>query len=133
MTKVAISKLTADEALAELAVLVEEGVEYEEEYNEKTPVKDLRRLVKEGREALAGDDEATAEGDEEDADEEGDDEAEEEEDEDDTVKGDSVQILDKNNRVLRTYSKRVHGKEFVSLAKEFLSKAGRDGFTMKKK
>lgn len=55
-----VSKLTKDEALKELEVLGEE-IDFEEEYNENTPVKDLRELVKQGRELLAEDDEDTSE------------------------------------------------------------------------
>lgn len=127
-----VAKLSKEDALAELEVLAEK-VEFDEEYSEKTSLKDLRRLVKEGRAALA---EA------EDEDEEslgGDDDSEEEDaDEDDDVdleesgpKGKGVHVYDKNGKHVRTYTAKEHGKEYRALAKQFIEKPGREGYSTK--
>lgn len=125
----AANKLTKKEALAELAVLAEK-VEFDEEYSEKTDLKKLQKLVKEGRKALA---EA------EDEDEEGlggDDESEEDDEdveleESEVPKGKGVQIFDKSGKHVRTYTVKKHGKEYRALAKEFLEKNESKGYTSK--
>lgn len=50
----AVGKMTAEECLAELKELAKE-VEFDTKFTKKTPLKELRALVQEGRDALAED------------------------------------------------------------------------------
>lgn len=124
----AANKLTKKEALAELKVLAE-SVEFDEEYSEKTDLKTLQKLVKEGRKALAeaedGDEEGL--GSEDDESEENDEDVELEEST--APKGKGVQIFDKDGKHVRTYTIKENGKEYRALAKEFLEKNEGKGYT----
>lgn len=124
----AANKLTKKEALAELAVLAEKG-EFDEEYSEKTDLKKLQKLVKEGRKALAEaeDEDEEGLGSEDDESEEDDEDVELEESS--VPKGKGVQIFDKSGKHVRTYTVKKHGKEYRALAKQFLEKNEGKGYT----
>lgn len=53
----AVKKLTVEECLAELKELAKD-VEFDVKFTKKTPLKELQALVKEGRDALASDEES---------------------------------------------------------------------------
>lgn len=42
----------------------------------------------------------------------------------------SVKVLDANGNFVREFSEEVHGKQFVELAKLFVSKTGREAFSI---
>lgn len=119
------SKLTAPEALAELETL-SESVEFEESFDAETPLKKLQKLVAEGRKALA--DAALGGADDEDGDDTDEDEVDLEEE---SPKGKGVHVFDKNGKFVRTYTQKDHGKEYRALAKQFVEKTGREGYTTK--
>lgn len=119
------SKLTAPEALEELAVL-SESVEFEESFDESTPLKKLQKLVADGRKALA--DAALGGSD----DEEGDDTDEDEVDlEEEAPKGKGAHVFDRAGKLVRTYTAKKHGKEYRALAKQFVEKNESKGYTTK--
>lgn len=45
--------------------------------------------------------------------------------------GKSVSVLDASGNLIRVFSESVHGKEFADLAKQFVSKKGREGYSLK--
>lgn len=125
----AVSKMNAEECLKELAAQEKEGVEFDLEYTEKTPVKELRKLVAEGRRALAEgaeDEEESLGGADEGSDEEQGDESDESDEEEDgdapapavtAGKEPMLTVILKDGRA-RTYSMRTHGKHWQTLAKQ---------------
>lgn len=128
----AVSRLTKSEALEELETLGAE-VDFESEWDESTPVKDLRALVKEGREVLAeveDEDEDLDEGEEANEEEEVDDEEEIEEDDSDEVAA-GCHVFDARGNFVRAYTPERHGKAYAKLAKQFCAKSGREGYTVK--
>lgn len=121
-----VKELTVKQALKELEVL-SESVDFDTEFDEDTPVKKLRELVKEGREAVENAEE------DEDEDEKlgGEDDDEVDLEEEATPKGKGVNVYDKNGKHVRTYTEKEHGKGFRAIAKQFLEKSGREGYTLK--
>lgn len=47
-------------------------------------------------------------------------------------RGEAVHVFDKGDNYVRSYTKQEHGKKYLDLAKQFISKSGREGFTVKK-
>lgn len=137
-----VSALTKEEALVELAVLAE-SVEFDEEWGEDSKLADLKRLVKEGREALAEEseeDEEDADESDEDSEDDGETDEDEEGDEDNErsvsvtesgPKGKGIHVFNQHGKYVRTYSAKVHGKDYAKLAEEFLGKQGREKFGSK--
>ncbi len=120
------SKLTAPEALEELKVL-SESVEFEEGYDENTPLKKLQKLVADGRKALA---DAALAGDAG-TDEDAEDEVDVDVAESDTPKGKGVHVYTAGGKHVRTYTEKKHGKGFRDLAKQFVEKNESKGYTLK--
>lgn len=129
------SRLNKEEALEELGALAE-VVDFEEEFSEESKLVDLRRLVAEGREAaVESDDEDESDEESDEADDEEVDDVDDDEEETPVVvsesaapKGTGVHVYDKNGKYIRTYSPKVHGKDYAKLAKQFVSKKGREGY-----
>lgn len=132
-----VGELTVNECLAELKELSKD-VEFDVKFTKKTPLKELRALVQEGRYAIAegaeeidlGGDESSEDekSDTEDSDEEPEEESEDEsEDETDkpaprvqigrTVEG-SLTVVVKNGET-RTYSRASHGVHWRVLAQQY--------------
>lgn len=132
-----VGELTVDECLAELKELSKD-VEFDVKFTKRTPVKELRALVQEGRDAIAEDaEDVDLGGDESSEDEKSDsgksDEESEEESEDEseeetakpaprvqivrTVEG-SLTVVVKNGET-RTYSRASHGEHWRVLAQQY--------------
>jgi uncharacterized membrane protein len=132
-------RLTKAEALAELAVL-SETVEFDQEYSEETKLDVLRELVRDGREAAAEPDAPELGGEEPEADEE-EEKADVDDDEEATPapavtaseapKGPGAHVFDGNGRYVRTYTPKLHGKDFAKVAKQFCAKKGREKFQIR--
>lgn len=135
--EVAVSKLSAEECLAELEELKGAGVQFDVEFSDETPLKELRSLVKDGRKALG------------------------EEGKDESAKGDSTSGESKDEtksegvakpeptpepirtsqrsatmltvvcnpvEKTRTYSEKTHGKNWKILAHQYAENMKRKGF-----
>ena len=44
---------------------------------------------------------------------------------------DSVEVFNSDGNLIRVYSKKVHGAKYLDLAKQFVSKKGREGYSLK--
>lgn len=123
--KKAVEIMNKEECLAELEELAEE-VDFEDaKWNKRTSLEDLQGLVTEGREALESEEEGSEDNNEDSEDEEV------ELNESSVPKGPGVHIFDAEGNYVRTYSKKVHGEDFSNLAKKFVKKPGREGYTTK--